>query len=421
MPKMLRRKPSCLTLLRPVKEEKMNKSAIDFIKKYTMIFVLIIVYAFFAWRTGGTILLPMNVSSLISQNAYVFILATGMLLCILTGGNIDLSVGSVVCFVGAVGAVLMVNLKVPMILSVIIMLVLGTAIGAFQAFWIAFVRIPPFIVTLAGMLAFRGLSNVVLKGLTVSITDCTSFVNLFGGGANCYIPDPAFLQGLIPGVNIICLVAGIVIAAVFALVQFKTRMTRKKKNYETEPVVVFYIKTIGITAVIVAFFSALSRHKGIPTVLIWVAIVIMVYGYITSNTKTGRYFYAVGGNEKATKLSGINTNKVYFLAYTNMGFLAALAGMVTIARLTSAQPTYGQNYEMDAIGSCFIGGASAYGGIGTVPGVIIGAVLMGVINLGMSLMGVDQNMQKVVKGLVLLAAVIFDVVSKRGGKLFAKD
>ena len=421
MPKMLRRKASCLTLLRPVKEEKMNKSAIDFIKKYTMIFVLIIVYAFFAWRTGGTILLPMNVSSLISQNAYVFILATGMLLCILTGGNIDLSVGSVVCFVGAVGAVLMVNLKVPMILSVLIMLVLGTAIGAFQAFWIAFVRIPPFIVTLAGMLAFRGLSNVVLNGLTVSITDCTQFVNLFGGGANCYIPDPVFLQGLIPGVNFVCLVAGIVIAAVFALVQFKTRMTRRKKNYEVEPAVVFWIRTVGITAVIVAFFSALSRHKGIPTVLVWVVIVIMVYGYITSNTKTGRYFYAVGGNEKATKLSGINTNKVYFLAYTNMGFLAALAGMVTIARLTSAQPTYGQNYEMDAIGSCFIGGASAYGGIGTVPGVIIGAVLMGVINLGMSLMGVDQNMQKVVKGLVLLAAVIFDVVSKRGGKLFAKD
>lgn len=399
----------------------MNKSTIDFIKKYTMILVLIIVYAFFAWQTGGTILLPMNVSSLISQNAYVFILATGMLLCILTGGNIDLSVGSVVCFIGAVGAVLMVNLHVPMILSILIMLVLGTAIGAFQAFWIAFVRIPPFIVTLAGMLAFRGLSNVVLKGLTVSITDCTSFVNLFGGGANCYISDPEFLQGVIPGVNLTCLIAGVIIAAVFAVVQFKTRITRKKKNYEVEPDILFWVKTIGVIAVIVAFFSALSRHKGIPTVLIWVAIVIIVYGYITSNTKTGRYFYAVGGNEKATKLSGINTNKVYFLAYTNMGFLAALAGMVTIARLTSAQPTYGQNYEMDAIGSCFIGGASAYGGTGTVTGVIIGAALMGVINLGMSLMGVDQNMQKVVKGLVLLAAVIFDVVSKRGGKLLAKD
>jgi len=418
---MLHRKPSCLILLRPVKEEEMNKSTIDFIKKYTMILVLIIVYAFFAWQTGGTILLPMNVSSLISQNAYVFILATGMLLCILTGGNIDLSVGSVVCFIGAVGAVLMVNLHVPMMLSILLMLVLGTAIGAFQAFWIAFVRIPPFIVTLAGMLAFRGLSNVVLKGLTVSITDCTSFVNLFGGGANCYISDPEFLQGLVPGVNLTCLIAGVIIAAVFAVVQFKTRITRKKKNYEIEPDILFWIKTIGVIAVIVAFFSALSRHKGIPTVLIWVAIVIIVYGYITSNTKTGRYFYAVGGNEKATKLSGINTNKVYFLAYTNMGFLAALAGMVTIARLTSAQPSYGQNYEMDAIGSCFIGGASAYGGTGTVTGVIIGAALMGVINLGMSLMGVDQNMQKVVKGLVLLAAVIFDVVSKRGGKLFAKD
>lgn len=168
-------------------------------------------------------------------------------------------------------------------------------------------------------------------------------------------------------------------------------------------------------------FYKLAQHKGIPTVLIWVLIVVIIYGYITSNTTTGRYFYAVGGNEKATKLSGIDTNKVYFLAYMNMGFLAALAGMVTIARLTSAQPTYGQNYEMDAIGSCFIGGASAYGGIGTVPGVIVGAVLMGVINLGMSLMGVDANMQKVVKGVVLLAAVIFDVVSKRGGKMIVKN
>ena len=181
------------------------------------------------------------------------------------------------------------------------------------------------------------------------------------------------------------------------------------------------IKTLLIAVIILVLSFALAMHKGIPTVLIWVMIVVLVYGYITSNTVTGRYFYAVGGNEKATKLSGINTNKVYFLAYMNMGFLSALAGMVTIARLTSAQPTYGQNYEMDAIGSCFIGGASAYGGTGTVPGVIIGAVLMGVINLGMSLMGVDQNMQKVVKGMVLLLAVIFDVVSKRGGKLISKN
>ena len=390
---------------------------LDFIKRYTMILVLIVVTAFFAWRTGGAILLPMNVSSLISQNAYVFILATGMLLCILTGGNIDLSVGSVVCFVGAIGAVLMVNMKMNMWLTILIMFVIGTLIGAFQGFWIAYVRIPPFIVTLAGMLAFRGLSNVVLQGMTVSIKDCTTFVNLFGGGADCYIPD-FFGNGPI---NLTCVFAGVLAAVIFAVLQLKNRADKVKKGYEAPSLGATIGKIVVIAAVILTFSYRLAQHKGIPSVLIWVLIVIMVYGYITSNTIVGRYFYAVGGNEKATKLSGINTNKVYFLAYMNMGFLAALAGMVTIARMTSAQPTYGQNYEMDAIGSCFIGGASAYGGTGTVPGVIVGAVLMGVINLGMSLMGVDQNMQKVVKGLVLLAAVIFDVVSKRGGKLIAKN
>ncbi|MDE5908906.1 MAG: sugar ABC transporter permease [Lachnospiraceae bacterium] len=391
--------------------------ALDFIKKYTMIIVLIVVTAFFAWRTEGAILLPMNVSSLISQNAYVFILATGMLLCILTGGNIDLSVGSVVCFVGAIGAVLMVNRNVNMWVAILAMLFVGLLIGAFQGFWIAYVRIPPFIVTLSGMLAFRGLSNTVLNGMTVSIKDCTTFVNLFGGGANCYIPD-LFGNG---SINMTCVLAGVVAAVIYILIQIKGRIDRSKKGYEVESLAATIGKIVLISAVILAFTYRLAQHKGIPSVLIWVLIVIMVYGYITSNTTVGRYFYAVGGNEKATKLSGINTNKVYFLAYLNMGFLAALAGMVTIARMTSAQPTYGQNYEMDAIGSCFIGGASAYGGIGTVPGVIVGAVLMGVINLGMSLMGVDQNMQKVVKGLVLLAAVIFDVVSKRGGKLIAKN
>ncbi len=396
----------------------MNKDQVfGFLKKNTMIIVLVVVVAFFSWQTGGAILLPMNVSNLISQNAYVFILATGMLLCILTGGNIDLSVGSVVCFVGAVGAMLMMNLNVPFWLAIIIMIVIGTAIGAFQGFWIAFVRIPPFIVTLAGMLAFRGLSNVVLNGLTVSIKDQTEFVNLFGGGADCYVHD-IFGNG---DLNLTCFFVGIAAAAILVILQLRSRSKKKASNYDLEPFWAFLVKLVVLAGVLVLFAYKLAQHKGIPTVLIWVVVVVIVYGYITSNTTVGRYFYAVGGNEKATKLSGINTNRVYFLAYTNMGFLAALAGMVTIARLTSAQPTYGQNYEMDAIGSCFIGGASAYGGIGTVPGVIIGAVLMGVINLGMSLMGVDANMQKVVKGVVLLAAVIFDVVSKRGGKLLAKN
>lgn len=377
-------------------------------QKYTMIIVLVLVTLFFAWQTSGKILLPQNISNLISQNAYVFVLATGMLLCILTGGNIDLSVGSVVCFVGAVGAVLMENMGVNMVLSVIIMLLVGTLIGAWQGYWIAFVRIPPFITTLAGMLIFRGLSNVVLNGLTVSLKS-EAFAKIFGGGANCYVPDFFGNESL----NITCMLAGVVACVIYILLQVKNRTGRLKKGYEVEPLTGMVVKTVLISAVILVFSYQLARYKGIPSALVWVLIVVLVYGYITSNTTTGRYFYAVGGNEKATKLSGINTDKVYFLAYLNMGFLSALAGMLTIARMTSAQPTYGQNYEMDAIGSCFIGGASAYGGVGTVPGVIVGALLMGVINLGMSIMGVDANYQKVVKGLVLLAAVIFDVVSKK--------
>lgn len=376
-----------------------------------MVLVLILVTAFFTWKTGGKLLFPQNINNLIAQNAYVFVLATGMLLCILTGGNIDLSVGSVVCFVGAVGAVLMENMKMGMIPSVIAMLAIGALIGAWQGFWIAFVRIPPFITTLAGMLVFRGFSNVVLNGRTVSLSNET-FVKVFGGGANCYIPDFFGKEGF----NMTCMLAGVIACVIYFVIQIKGYLSRKSKGYETGSLSALAIKAVIICGVILWFTYNLSLYKGIPTSLVWVLIVVLIYGYITSMTTTGRYFYAVGGNEKATKLSGINTDKVYFIAYMNMGLLAALAGMLTIGRMTSAQPTYGQNYEMDAIGSCFIGGASAYGGIGTVPGVIIGAVLMGVINLGMSIMGVDANYQKVVKGLVLLAAVIFDVVSKRKGK-----
>ncbi|MDO4320891.1 MAG: sugar ABC transporter permease [Lachnospiraceae bacterium] len=379
------------------------------IQKYTMIIVLVLVTLFFTWGTQGKILLPQNITNLISQNAYVFVLATGMLLCILTGGNIDLSVGSVVCFVGAVGGVLMEQMGLPDAAAIILMLLLGALIGAWQAFWIAFLRIPPFITTLSGMLVFRGLSNVVLGGKTLPIKSET-FIKLFGGGANCYVPD--FLGGG-EGLNRVALVTGIIACVIYILVTVRGHMNRVKKGYETGNVGAMYGKMVIICAVVLAISYKLAQHKGIPTSLVWVLIVVLVYGYITSKTTIGRYFYAVGGNEKATKLSGINTNMVYFIAYTNMGFLAALAGMLTIARMTSAQPTYGQNYEMDAIGSCFIGGASAYGGVGTVPGVIVGAVLMGIINQGMSIMGTDQNMQKVVKGLVLLAAVIFDVVSKK--------
>ena len=376
----------------------------EILKKYTMVFVLILVIIMFTIGTGGKILLPANINNLIAQNAYVFVLATGMLLCILTGGNIDLSVSSVVCFVGAIGGTLMSQKNVSIPVAILVMIVVGIGIGIWQGFWIAYVKIPPFIVTLAGMLVFRGLSNVILNGLTISPMP-DKYLAIF----NSYVPD--FFGGT--NMNITCMLAGVLACVIFIALQIKDRRNRAKNGYELERLSGVIVKTSVICAAVLAFMYKLSLHKGIPYVLLWVVVIILIYSYITSKTTTGRYFYAVGGNEKATKLSGINTNKVYFLAYLNMAFLAAVAGMITIARLNSANPTAGTNYEMDAIGSCFIGGASAYGGIGTVPGVIVGAILMGVINLGMNIMGVDANYQKVVKGLVLLAAVIFDVVSKK--------
>ncbi len=380
---------------------------LNFVQKYTMIIALVLVTAFFTWKTNGKILMPQNITNIISQNAYVFVLATGMLCCILTGGNIDLSVGSVVCFVGTIGAVLMHN-ELNMWLAVLVMLVIGLLIGAWQAFWIAYVKVPPFITTLSGMLVFRGLSNVVLQGKTMAVTNA-KFVQIFGGGANCYVPD--IFKG--EGINILCLVVGALACLLYLVLAVRNVSVRRKAGLESDSILKTVIKAVIIVAVVMFFTWRLAQYKGLPMALIWVVGVVLIYSYITSKTTVGRYLYAIGGNETATRLSGINTKRIYFFAYANMGLLAGLAGILTIARLTSAQPTYGQNYEMDAIGSCFIGGASAYGGVGTVPGVIIGALLMGVINIGMSLMGVDANYQRVVKGLVLLAAVIFDVVSKK--------
>ncbi len=382
----------------------------EVIKKYTMVIALVIVIGIFYVGTNGTILLSQNINNLLSQNAYVFVLATGMLLCILTGGNIDLSVGSVVCFTGGIGA-LMMSKGMNVWFAVLVMLLVGIAVGAWQAFWVAYINVPPFIATLAGMYAFRGLSNVVLNGYAVSISN-TTFLNVFGGGADCYIPD--FFGG--SGLNITCMLAGVIGVAVFVITAFRNRIAAARKGYETSSAAGFYAKLVIISIVILFLAYKLAGYKGIPTSLIWIVIVVLAYHYFTTKTTMGRYLYAVGGNEKATQLSGINTKKVYFFAYTNMGFLTAIAGILTVARAASAQPTYGMFYEMDAIGACFIGGASAYGGTGSVFGAIIGALLMGVINQGMSIMGVDANYQKVVKGLVLLIAVIFDVVSKREKK-----
>ncbi len=386
----------------------MNKEKAGvFFKKNTMVIVLIIVALFFTWQTQGRLLYPQNINNLISQNAYVFILATGMLLCILTGGNIDLSVGSVVCIVGAVGGTIMVKQGMNVLLSILIMLMTGLLIGLWQGFWIAYRRVPPFIVTLAGMLMFRGMSNIILEGYTIAPMP-KEYLNLFSS----YIID--FFGG--EGFNITSFIAGIVIAVIYSCMSFRQRLIRTKKGYAVGSLISDVLRCVIISAVVIALMWKLAMYKGIPNILVWIGIIVLIYGYITSKTTVGRHFYAVGGNEKAAKLSGINTDRVYFLAYANMGMLAAIAAMVTIARLNSANPSAGDSYEMDAIGSCFIGGASAYGGSGTIPGVIIGATLMGVINLGMSIMGIDANWQKVVKGLVLLAAVIFDVETKKNSR-----
>ena len=395
-------------------ENKMTVGA--FFQKYTMVIALVFVVIFFAAMTGGKNLLPGNINNLIAINGYVFVLAAGMLLCILTGGNIDLSVGSVVCFTAAVGAVMMTS-KTPFInswpIAVLVMLLIGLGVGVFQGFWISKVRVPAFIATLAGMYAFRGLSNVVLGGYAVSIKN-EGFLNLFGGGANCYIPDfIRSLFGLGEGKpNITCLVICFLGVAAFVVLKIRKMIVQHKlKIHQSIPGQT--ITTLIICALAVWVGFKLAQYKGFPTVLIWIGLVLLVCNYITTKTAIGRHLYAVGGNEKATALSGIKTRNVYWFAYAGMGLMSGLAGILTAARAKGIDPVYGEGYEMDAIAACFIGGASAYGGIGKVSGMIIGAVLMGVINQGMVIVGVDTNYQKVVKGLVLLVAVIFDVLSKR--------
>ena len=389
----------------------------SFFQKYTMVLALVLVTIFFAWKTDMKTLLPANINNLIAQNGYVFVLATGMLCCILTGGNIDLSVGSVVCFTAAVGCKLM-KAGWNMWLAVLVMLLAGLAIGAFQGFWISKVHVPAFIATLSGMYAFRGFSNIILKGETVAINN-QAFLDIFGGGANCYVPDfigkgeyiwPPFLGG--GNLNLTCLVGGILAVIVFVAPTVRRILVQKKLGI-SQSIIAQVITTVIISAVILWLTWKLASLKGIPTVLIWIALVLLIYNYVTNRTAMGRHLYAVGGNEKATALSGVNTRNVYWFAYANIGMLAGLAGILTAARARGIDPTYAEGYEMDAIAACFIGGASAYGGTGKVSGMIIGATLMGVINQGMRIMSVDVNYQKVVKGIVLLVAVMFDVLSKR--------
>lgn len=379
------------------------------IRQYAMLIALVVIMIFFQITTGGIMLYPQNVTNLVLQNSYVLILAIGMTLCILTGGNIDLSVGSVVAFIGAITGTLMINMKMPMLPALLITLGIGLLIGIWQGFWIAYVRIPAFIVTLAGMLVFRGLTNTILQGLTLA--PYPPEYQVISGG---FIPD--FLNFFGADFNVTTIVVGVVFSVIYIIAATKKRGERARYGFENTPLVFFCIQTAIVVGGIMLLAYWLSAYKGIPVIFVIIGVLLAGYTVFTQKTVPGRYIYAMGGNEKAAQLSGIDTNKVLFFTYVNMAVLATIAGISFSSRINSASPVAGQNFEMDAIAACFIGGASVTGGVGTVVGAIIGALVMGVLNNGMSIMGVGIDMQQTIKGLVLLVAVAFDVISKRNSR-----
>jgi putative multiple sugar transport system permease protein len=379
----------------------MNIKVKNFLVKYTMVIVLVIVFLLFNLITGGKMVYAQNLSNLLLQNAYVVILACGMLLCILTGGNIDLSVGAIVCIVGAFAAKILSVSDLNAIIVIILGLALALLIGIWQGYWVGYSRIPPFITTLAGMFIFRGIGRVILDSKTISIKN-QQFLDTF----TSYLNIPGLDSGKI---KYSAIIVGIIAVAAYIAFTIISNSNKKRKGYKVESPLACYTKVAIISLCILVYSWKLSNYKGISVMLLWVVAVVFIYTYITNKSVFGRYFYAIGGNEKATKLSGINTNKIYFVAYAQVAFLAGLSGLLCAARIGSVNGDSGNQYEMDAIGSCFIGGASAYGGSGTVGGAVIGAILMGIINQGMSIYGLNSNWQYVVKGGVLLFAVIFDI------------
>ncbi|GGJ58096.1 putative multiple sugar transport system permease protein [Anoxybacillus voinovskiensis] len=372
------------------------------IRSYSMVVALVLIMLLFQLLTDGILLRPLNVTNLILQNSYILVLAIGMMLVIITG-HIDLSVGSVAAFVGALAGILMVQHHVPMIVTVVLSLLLGALIGAWQGFWIAYVKIPAFIVTLASMLLFRGLTMVVLKGQSIAPFP-KSFQNISSG----FLPD--VFHG--KNIHLLTLIIGGLLSILFIWLEIKKRNNAKTYGFDVIPAAMFIGKLISIVVVITVFSYVLATYEGIPNILIILATLIVAYSFVANKTIVGRHIYAIGGNEKAAQLSGVKTKRVTFWVFVNMGVLAALSGLIFAARLNAATPKAGNLFELDAIAACFIGGASAYGGIGTVSGAIIGGLVMGVMNNGMSLLGLGIDWQQAIKGLVLLAAVAFDIYNK---------
>jgi putative multiple sugar transport system permease protein len=372
------------------------------IREYGMLFALIAVMVFFQIRTDGILLKPINITNLVLQNSYVIIMALGMLLIIVSGG-IDLSVGSVAAFIGAIAGVMMVKWGWHWALVIAICILVGGLIGAWQGYWVAYMKIPAFIVTLAGMLIFRGLTLVMVRGEAIG-----PFPVQFGRMSTGFIPDFFKLEGF----HLTTIVIGVIVSILLIWFDLRTRRNQLKYGFEVTPFYFFVAKQVLIVAAVMGFCYLMASYKGIPNVLVIMFPFVAAYAFLTNQTVIGRRIYAMGGNEKAARLSGVNTPRLLFLTFVNMGALAALAGLIVAARLNSATPNAGEGFELDVIAACFIGGASASGGIGTVIGAVVGAFFIGVMNNGMSILGVGIDWQQAIKGFVLLIAVFFDVYNK---------
>jgi putative multiple sugar transport system permease protein len=372
------------------------------LRDYGMLLALVVIMALFEFLTDGTLMRPVNLTNLFLQNSYIIIMAIGMLL-VIVAGHIDLSVGSVVGFIGALAAVMMVEWNLPPLVVVPVCLLVGFLIGAAQGYWIAYWKIPSFIVTLAGMLVFRGLTLALLAGQSVG-----PFPKNFQLLSTGFVPD---LFGA-SRPNVTAILLGVIAATAIVMLAARSRSRALKFGIEDEPFSFFVAKNALIAAAIVFFSYLLATYRGLPNVLITMAVLISAYTFLTNSTTIGRRIYALGGNEKAARLSGINTERLTFLTFANMGMLAALAGLIFAARLNTATPKGGVAFELDVIAAVFIGGASMSGGVGKIIGAVVGAFIMGVMNNGMSILGIGIDWQQVIKGLVLLAAVIFDVYNK---------
>ena len=389
-----------------VKKEKqtldLKTKALDIFSKYSMVIILIGLLIAFQLMTDGIFWRPLNITNIVLQNSHILVLAAGMLLVVLLG-HVDLSVGSVMAFVGAISGILMVNWNVSPWLAVPICIAIGAIIGAWQGYWVAYFGIPAFIVTLAGLLMFRGLTQVVLGGQSLA-----PFPEIFQKISTGYLPDLTDSS-----IHLLTMILGVLIAAALVFGQWRTREKRKNNLFEVESMNAFTLKAVMTAVVMIGVTYIFASYQGYPVILVILGVIVAAYAFLTNKTVAGRQIYATGGNRKAAELSGIKTKKITFWVFVNMGAMAALAGLILAARLNAATPQAGTSMELDAMAAVYFGGASTSGGIGTIVGTIVGGLVMGVLNNGMSILGVGVDWQQAIKGLILLLAVVLDIYNKK--------